>query len=221
MRSSLRVNAVSYTAKHSVDHLLTQLLSYLETRSMARKWTSGACKLTVYKCAWGYQILTSHYIVAWTCMQCWRAVCHTLLSHSTSQLFMQKCWRTRWTPFPTTSPVVSQSTCHVKTISSHCVHMHAYLHDPGQLFLVTSQTLSFSLHAECKDLLCCLLCSNPKERIKMADIMAHPWMNMGHSLLFGPAPFPNRLQLNDIIDQIVDHMVHVLKVRFCFLHCYS
>lgn len=42
--------------------------------------------------------------------------------------------------------------------------------------------------------------------------MAHPWMNKGHSLPFGPAPFPNRLRLADISDDVVDHMVHTLKV---------
>ena len=65
---------------------------------------------------------------------------------------------------------------------------------------------------ECKDLLRCLLRSNPSERIRMEDIMAHPWMNKGHSLPFGPAPFPNKLKLADISDDIVDHMVHTLNV---------
>ena len=46
--------------------------------------------------------------------------------------------------------------------------------------------------------------------------MAHPWMNKGHSLPFGPAPFPNKLKLADISDDIVDHMVHTLNVG-CFL----
>ena len=67
--------------------------------------------------------------------------------------------------------------------------------------------------SECKDLLRCLLCPNPSERIRMADLMDHPWMNKGLSLPFHPAPFPNKLQIDDILEDIVEHMVHMLKVK--------
>ena len=46
----------------------------------------------------------------------------------------------------------------------------------------------------------------------MDAIMSHPWMNEGHALPFGPAPYPNHLTMNDINTDIVDHMIHVLKV---------
>ena len=46
----------------------------------------------------------------------------------------------------------------------------------------------------------------------MDDIMAHPWINESHSVLFAPAPFPNKLSLNSCSEDIIDHMVHVLKV---------
>ena len=45
--------------------------------------------------------------VVWTCMQCWLAACLTLWSHSTSLLFMLKCWKTRWTQFQTIFLLVS------------------------------------------------------------------------------------------------------------------
>lgn len=67
---------------------------------------------------------------------------------------------------------------------------------------------------DCKSLLCQLLEANPEQRIKMEGIMAHPWINQGHALPFGPAPFPNTLRPNDINMDIVDHMVHILKVCF-------
>ena len=43
--------------------------------------------------------------------------------------------------------------------------------------------------------------------------MGHPWMNRGLNLLFSPAPFPNKLKLDDIEEEIVEHMVHILRVR--------
>ena len=66
--------------------------------------------------------------------------------------------------------------------------------------------------SECKDLLQRLLRSNPSERIKMEDIISHPWMYKGHHLPFQPPPFPNKLKLADISDDIVEHMVRTLKV---------
>lgn len=47
----------------------------------------------------------------------------------------------------------------------------------------------------------------------MPEIMAHPWMNEGHNLLFGPAPYPNPLTPSGINDDIIEHMVHVLRVK--------
>ena len=47
----------------------------------------------------------------------------------------------------------------------------------------------------------------------MPDIMAHPWMNEGHSLPFGPAPFPNQLDPSNINNDVVEHMVHTLNVK--------
>ena len=74
-------------------------------------------------------------------------------------------------------------------------------------------TIDFMLFiSECKDLLQRLLRSNPSERIKMEDIISHPWMYKGHHLPFQPPPFPNKLKLADISDDIVEHMVRTLKV---------
>ncbi len=68
----------------------------------------------------------------------------------------------------------------------------------------------------CKDLLRRLLTSNPEDRIKMPELMEHPWLSEGGSLLpFDPAPFPNFLSINDINEDITEHMVHVLKVLQC------
>lgn len=64
-----------------------------------------------------------------------------------------------------------------------------------------------------KDLLRHLLTPNPEKRIKMPDIMAHPWMNEGHALPFGPAPFPNLLDPSSINNDVVEHMVHTLKMK--------
>ena len=71
--------------------------------------------------------------------------------------------------------------------------------------------LIFSI-SDCKDLLKQLLKSNPDERVKMDCIMKHPWMNEGHALPFGPARFPNKLDVLDLNADILYHMVHVLKV---------
>ena len=46
----------------------------------------------------------------------------------------------------------------------------------------------------------------------MEELMSHPWMNRGLALPFSPAPFPNKPKLDDIEEEIVEHMVHVLKV---------
>ena len=93
----------------------------------------------------------------------------------------------------------------------HFFHM---VHTLG-LRLLDSFSLYSSIYvtSECKDLLRCLLRPNPSERIRMEDVMAHPWMNRETSLPFGPAPFPNRITSNDIADEVVEHMVNVLNVR--------
>ena len=48
--------------------------------------------------------------------------------------------------------------------------------------------------------------------------MAHPWMNEGHALPFGPAPYPNRLDILDLDKDIVQHMVCILKVGRLLAH---
>lgn len=53
----------------------------------------------------------------------------------------------------------------------------------------------------------------------MANIMHHPWMNEGHRLPFDPHPFPNKLKLYEICDEIVDHMVHKLNVGCSYVSC--
>ena len=71
----------------------------------------------------------------------------------------------------------------------------------------------FSLSSGCKDLLGQLLTTNPEERIKMPEVMAHPWLNEGHTLPFSPAPYPNRLKPNDINKDIMEHMIHILHLK--------
>lgn len=66
---------------------------------------------------------------------------------------------------------------------------------------------------ECTDLLHGLLTSDPAQRIKMPDIMAHPWMVADGTPALKPHPYPNRLSANDISEDIVEHMVHILKVN--------
>lgn len=65
---------------------------------------------------------------------------------------------------------------------------------------------------ECNDLLHGLLTSDPTQRIKMPAIMAHPWMTADGSPALKPHPYPNKLTANDVNEDIVQHMVHVLKV---------
>jgi len=72
--------------------------------------------------------------------------------------------------------------------------------------------------SDCKTLLRRLLEANPDQRIKMDEIMTHPWINTGFTLPFGPAPFPNRLMMSEITTDIVNHMVHVLKVSITILY---
>lgn len=91
----------------------------------------------------------------------------------------------------------------IRIINSSC--MHALLSKIVYYY-------QLRIHSECKDLLQHLLRSNPSERIKMEDIISHPWMYKGHHLPFQPPPFPNKLKLADISDDIVEHMVHILKV---------
>ncbi len=46
-------------------------------------------------------------------------------------------------------------------------------------------------------------------------------MNEGHALPFGPSPYPNRLELLDLNNDIVQHMVYILKVGFTEFACDS
>lgn len=71
---------------------------------------------------------------------------------------------------------------------------------------------------ECSDLLQQLLTSDPALRIKMPELMAHTWMTEGNSAL-KPHPFPNKLCANDVNEDIVEHMVHVLKVGLTTAIC--
>jgi Neu-associated kinase len=69
-----------------------------------------------------------------------------------------------------------------------------------------------NLSPECTDLLHGLLTSEPARRIKMPEIMSHPWIASNGSSTLKPHPYPNKLSANDINEDIVEHMVHVLKV---------
>ena len=54
--------------------------------------------------------------------------------------------------------------------------------------------------------------ANPEQRIRMDEIFAHPWLNHGRTVTLQPAPYPNRLTSDDIDEDIIDHMVHGLKL---------
>ncbi len=70
---------------------------------------------------------------------------------------------------------------------------------------------ALSQYTDCKDLLKKLLKSNPDERVKMTGIINHPWMNEDHALPFGPARFPNKLDVSDLNSDIIQHMVYIIK----------
>ncbi|CAI7995472.1 Hormonally up-regulated neu tumor-associated kinase [Geodia barretti] len=70
-----------------------------------------------------------------------------------------------------------------------------------------------NLSPECTDLLHGLLTSDPASRIKMPAIMSHPWIAANGSSTLKPHPYPNKLSANDINEDIVEHMVHVLKLK--------
>lgn len=83
--------------------------------------------------------------------------------------------------------------------------------------------LSTSFCPDGKDLLKKLLTAEPSQRIKIADVMRHPWMTAEHPL--DPLPYPNRLRVNDIDEDIVEHMTHQLRVSlrlslslYCHVH---
>ena len=52
----------------------------------------------------------------------------------------------------------------------------------------------------------------PEERIVMADIMRHPWLNVGLTIPFGPAPYPGTTSEEEINQDILEHMKHCLNV---------
>ena len=54
----------------------------------------------------------------------------------------------------------------------------------------------------------------------MVAIMSHPWM-VADGASLKPHPFPNKLSANDVNEDIVEHMVHVLKVSTHFRTQYA
>lgn len=60
--------------------------------------------------------------------------------------------------------------------------------------------------------MCKMMNSKPEDRIRMEDIMKHPWLNVGLTLPFGPAPYPGTLKEEEINQDILEHMKHCLKV---------
>jgi hypothetical protein len=45
-------------------------------------------------------------------------------------------------------------------------------------------------------------------------MFSHPWLNEEHTLPFGPAPSPNGMEMPDLNNDIMQHMIWVLKVSF-------
>ena len=60
--------------------------------------------------------------------------------------------------------------------------------------------------------MCKMLNPKPAERIVMEDIMKHPWLNVGLTIPFGPAPHPGTMSEEEINQDILEHMKHCLNV---------
>ena len=54
--------------------------------------------------------------------------------------------------------------------------------------------------------MCAMLNPKPEERITMENIMKHPWLNVGLSVPFSPAPYPGFPREEDISQEILEHM---------------
>lgn len=68
------------------------------------------------------------------------------------------------------------------------------------------------LSSSCRDLMCKMMNPNPKNRIGMEDVMKHPWLNVGLTVPFGPAPHPGIMKEEEINQDILEHMKHCLNV---------
>lgn len=60
--------------------------------------------------------------------------------------------------------------------------------------------------------MCQMLNPKPEERIVMEDIMKHPWLNVGLTIPFGPAPYPGTMGEEEINQDILEHMKHCLNI---------
>lgn len=60
--------------------------------------------------------------------------------------------------------------------------------------------------------MCKLMNPKPEERITMEGIMRHPWLNVGLTIPFGPAPYPGAMKEDEINQDILEHMRHCLNV---------
>ena len=60
--------------------------------------------------------------------------------------------------------------------------------------------------------MCKLMNPKPEERITMEGIMRHPWLNVGLTTPFGPAPHPGVMREDEINQDIIEHMRHCLNV---------
>lgn len=60
--------------------------------------------------------------------------------------------------------------------------------------------------------MCKLMNPKPEKRITIEDIMKHPWLNVGLTTPFGPAPHPGMMKEDDISQDILEHMRHCLNV---------
>ena len=60
--------------------------------------------------------------------------------------------------------------------------------------------------------MCSMMSPKPEDRIKMEDIMKHPWLNVGLNIPFSPAPYPSTMNEEEINQDILEHMKHCLNV---------
>lgn len=60
--------------------------------------------------------------------------------------------------------------------------------------------------------MCKMMNPRPEQRIGMEDIMKHPWLNVGLTIPFGPAPCPGMVKEEELNQDILEHMKYSLNV---------
>ncbi|XP_077977821.1 uncharacterized protein LOC144433392 [Glandiceps talaboti] len=82
---------------------------------------------------------------------------------------------------------------------------------PSNMFKLRSKMLKgcdipYTLTKDCKDLLGRMLEPNESLRIKVREMMKHPWLNRGYSCKLFPSRFPNKLNESQLDETILSKM---------------